>query len=159
MKGKILHRTADHLQMCRRKKCWKAAVSCLMVMVMLWAACPQMLTAATLAEEEGSVSTESENVEHLPEVEESAADISKENGSERDPIDEVIVSGDDEILVTEPQADPTDGTVELNQAFHYENEDISVAVTVEGTASVVSETEGECSVGSNTTISIQTIPR
>ncbi|HJD14001.1 MAG TPA: fibro-slime domain-containing protein [Candidatus Ruminococcus avistercoris] len=158
MKGKILHRTADHLQMCRRKKCWKAAVSCLMVMVMLWAACPQMLTAATLAEEEGSVSTESENVEHLPEVEESAADISKENGSERDPIDEVIVSGDDEILVTEPQADPTEGTVELNQTFHYENEDISVAVTVEGTASVVSETEGEFSGESNNAVTMQTIP-
>ena len=250
MKGKILRRTADHLQTCRRGKRWKAAVSCLMVMVMLCAACPQVLTAAAPAEEdlklhshtdacrdengdyqcgyadftvhkhsevcydetgalrctlpeieahthtadcydqeenlicgkeeiilhehnadcydengslicgkvqvlehvhtadcfaqeEEPVSTESENTENLPENEDSMTEVPTENESEKDPADEEEVPGENETPVTETQADPAEGTVELNQTFHYENEDISVDVTVEGTASVVSEPEEE----------------
>ena len=120
MKGKILHRTADHLQISRRGNRWKAAVSCLMVMVMLCAACPQVLAASEPAEEE-----------HMTEV-------PKENESE---------------------TDPAEGTVELNQTFHYENEDISVDVTVEGTASVVWEPEGtaEAAAGGDSPLTMQAV--
>ena len=266
MKGKILRRTADHLQTCRRGKRWKAAVSCLMVMVMLCAACPQVLTAAAPAEEdlklhshtdacrdengdyqcgyadftvhkhsevcydetgalrctlpeieahthtadcydqeenlicgkeeiilhehnadcydengslicgkvqvlehvhtadcfaqeEEPVSTESENTENLPENEDSMTEVPTENESEKDPADEEEVPGENETPVTETQADPAEGTVELNQTFHYENEDISVDVTVEGTASVVSEPEGtaEAAAGGDSPLTMQAV--
>lgn len=146
----------------RPERRWKRAASCLLVLVMLFTACPQILSAAEPEQEnlnshqhtdacrdengayqcdyaKGSTeNTESENQEEEAETE-------SEPESEPEPEPETETEPE-----SETEAESEAGTVALDQSFHYENEDISVAVKVTGTAEVVSEPEGTADAGSIT---------
>ena len=146
----------------RPERRWKRAASCLLVLVMLFTACPQILSAAEPEQEnlnshqhtdacrdengayqcdyaKGSTeNTESENQEEEAETE-------SEPESEPEPEPETETEPE-----SETEAESEAGTVALDQSFHYENEDISVDVKVTGAAEVVSEPEGTADAGSIT---------
>ena len=116
----------------RPERRWKRAASCLLVLVMLFTACPQILSAAE---------PEQENLNSHQHTDA----CQDENGAYQCD----YAKGSTENTESENQEEEA-GTVALDQSFHYENEDISVDVKVTGAAEVVSEPEGTADAGSIT---------